>query len=129
MAATDLVPCFYTGQNFRWEQPAEFRMRAELHKLKKLKLGRFDQNGKIFLFFKAIEQAAKRLWDGPLGVGNVLPFSKAHNYGDKLHYQVPMAGDRTSRFDRRMIQVSSRPKFSQPGVQWRGYLRSAEARA
>jgi hypothetical protein len=32
-------------------------------------------------------------WDGPLGVGNALPFSKPNNYGDKLHYQMPMAGD------------------------------------
>jgi hypothetical protein len=33
------------------------------------------------------------LFDGPVGVGNLLPFSKPHCYGDKLHYQTPMAGD------------------------------------
>lgn len=31
--------------------------------------------------------------DGPLGVGNLLPFSKEKNYGDKLHYETAMAGD------------------------------------
>jgi hypothetical protein len=33
------------------------------------------------------------LFDGPTGVGNLLPFSKPHSYGDKLHYSTPMAGD------------------------------------
>lgn len=32
-------------------------------------------------------------WDGPLGVGNLLPFARLHNYGDKLHYEMPMAND------------------------------------
>lgn len=125
MATTDLVPCFYTGQNFRWELPAEFRTRAELHRMKKLKLGKFDQGGRIFLFFKAIVNAAKSLWDGPTGVGNLLPFAKAHNYGDKLHYQMPMAGDRSafSRSHHKQINVSSRSAFSQPGIQWRNYVR------
>jgi hypothetical protein len=129
MAATDLVPCFYTGQNFRWEQPAELRTRTECHRLKKFKLGRFDQNGKIFLFFKAIVNAAKLVWDGPIGVGNVLPFAKAHNYGDKLHYEMPMAGDRTAfaRSRRKEINVSSRVLFSQPGMQWANYVRPVSA--
>jgi hypothetical protein len=129
MAATDLVPCFYTGQDFRWERPTEFRPRAELHRLKTLKLGRFDQHGKIFLFFKAITQKMQRFFDGPLGTGNVLPFAKVHNYGDKLHYQIPMAGDKTAfaRSRSRNIQVSSRVLFSQPGMQWRNYIRPAIA--
>jgi hypothetical protein len=92
-----------------------------------LKLGRFDQNGKIFLYFKAIVNAAKRVWDGPLGIGNVLPFAKAHNYGDKLHYEMPMAGDKTAfaRSRRREISVSSRSAFSQPGIQWMNYVRAS----
>ncbi len=114
MPATDLVPCFYTGQDFRWEKPAEFRVRAELHRLKKAKLGRFDQNGRIFLFFKAVKEALQRLWDGPLGVGNLFPFSKPHCYGDKLHYETPMAGDRSifARHHRKYIHVSSRSLFN-----------------
>lgn len=129
MATTDLVPCFYTGQNFRWEQPAELRTRAECHRIKKLKLGRFDQNGKIFLFFKAIVNAAKKVCDGPLGIGNVLPFAKAHNYGDKLHYEMPMAGDRSpfARHRRTRIEVSSRALFSKPGMQWANYVRPVSA--
>jgi hypothetical protein len=127
MAATDLVPCFYTGQDFRWERPAELRTRAELHGLKKEKLGRFDQNGRIFIFFQKIAEWAEQWWDGPIGVGNVLPFSKAHNYGDKLHYEMPMAGDRTAyaRHRRKEIHVSSRVLFSQPGIQWASYMRSS----
>jgi hypothetical protein len=54
-----------------------------------------------------------KLWDGPLGRGNLLPFAKAHNYGDLLHYEMPMAGDRTpyARSRRRAISVSSRSFF------------------
>jgi hypothetical protein len=132
MAATDLVPCFYTGQNFRWEKPAEFRVRAELHRLKKLKLGRFDDHGKIFLFFKAIAAKAKTLWDGPLGRGLLVPFSKPKSYGDKLHYECAMAGDGSwlrGYRPRREIEVSPRSKFSQPGIQWRGYVRQVEVTA
>ena len=127
MAATDLVPCFYRGQDFRWEKPAEFRTRAELHRIKKLKLGRFDQDGRIFLFFKAIVNAAKNIWNGPLGIGNLLPFSRLKNRGDKLHYETPMAGDKTAfaRSRTREIHVSTRAMFSQPGVQWANYLRMA----
>lgn len=93
MAATDLVPCFYTGQDYRCEKPAELRTRAEVRAWKKQKLGKFVEHGRYFLFFKTLMVKLARFWDGPLGVGNVLPFAKAHNYGDKLHYEIPMAGD------------------------------------
>jgi hypothetical protein len=93
MAASDLVPCFYTGQNYLVEQPAELRLRAEVRKLKEKKLGKFVANGTLFLFSRAMKKRVSRFWDGPLGVGNLLPFAKAHNYGDKLHYEMPMAGD------------------------------------
>ncbi len=124
MAATDLVPCFYTGQDFRWEKPAELRPRAECHSIKKLKLGRFDQDGKIFLFFKSIVTSAKRAWDGPLGIGNLIPFARLKNEGDKLHYETPMAGDKTAfaRSRRREISVSHRALFSRPGMQWANYV-------
>lgn len=124
MPSTDLVPCFYTGQRRAIERPAKLLPRSEVHQLKTAKLGKFVDNGKVFLFFKAIKEAAKLLWDGPIGIGNVLPFARAHNYGDKLHYEMPMAGDRTvfARHRRREISVSTRVLFSQPGMQWANYV-------
>jgi len=63
----------------------------------------------------------------PLQFGALLPFSKPHCYGDKLHYQIPLAGDRSAfaRSRRRAINVSSRFLFSQPGMQWMNYVRPA----
>jgi hypothetical protein len=48
-------------------------------------------------------------WPGPLGVGNLIPFAKSSN-GDKLHYEVPHAGDRgiAARHRRKFIRVSGR---------------------
>jgi hypothetical protein len=93
MAATDLVPCFYTGQNYRVEKPAELRLRSEVREFKNQKLGKFIENGTRFLYFRALTKRVVRLWDGPIGVGNALPFARLHNYGDKLHYEMPMAND------------------------------------
>jgi hypothetical protein len=72
-------------------------------------LGRFIDNGKAFLFYASVV-VEKKLWDGPMGVGNLLPFAKAHSLGDPLHYEMPMAGDRTcfARHRRRRIRVSGR---------------------
>lgn len=117
MPANDQVPCYYRGQLRRVERPAEFRPRAELHELKRQKLGKFVDSGKVFLFFQMVVQIAKQLWDGPLGVGNLLPFSKATNpmlAPQKLHYATPMAGDRTcfARHRRHLIQVSGRSLWS-----------------
>ena len=125
MPATDLVPCFYTGQDSRWESPAEFRARAELHKLKKQKLGRFDQNGKIFLFFQKIAQHVSRLWNVTPSANNLLHFVKTNCYGDKLHYETPMFGDNDllhrfgmyfdaekQQYVTRTISVSSRSLFN-----------------
>lgn len=118
MAATDLVPCFYTGQDYRWEKPAKVLLRSEVRELKKAKIGYFVENGKIFLFFNAMLHAAKKVWDevrdGPLGRGNILPFARLHNHGDKLHYEVPMAGDRSvyARHRRKLIHPSSRSLFN-----------------
>ena len=118
MAATDLVPCFYTGQDYRWERPAKLVARAEVRQYKNFKLGKFVESGKIFLFFKRIEQSVKNLWDGPLGIGNILPFARLHNYGDKLHYEVPMAGDRSgfARHRPRNLRISSRNLFSRQPI-------------
>lgn len=114
MPANDQVPCYYRGQLRRVERPAEFRPRAELHEAKRQKLGKFVDSGKVFLFFQMVAQKVKQLWDGPLGIGNLLPFAKPRNQGDKLHYATPMAGDRTcfSRHRRRLIHVSHRSLFS-----------------
>ncbi len=111
MPSTDLVPCFYQGQNYRVEPPAEIRTRAETRKFKAQMLGKFIENGKIFLFFKVL---AKKLWDGPLGIGNLLPFGDRRSNPlippDKTNYATPMAGDGTTfaRHQRKLIRVSSR---------------------
>jgi len=128
MPLTDLVPCFYTGQIRLIQRPAELRPRAELHKMKAWKLGKFVDNGKAFLFFKRIEQAAVNLWNGPLGIGNLIPFARLHNYGDKLHYWIgPKGMKRHGLYHRRdekgamrihdhKIYVSSRNLFSRQPI-------------
>jgi hypothetical protein len=70
-------------------------------------LGSFQQGGKIFLLNRRMPQI---FHDGPIGVGNLLPFAKAHNYGDKLHYSTPSAGYAYwhARFERKSTNVSSR---------------------
>jgi len=89
MALSDLVPCFYTGQDYRFERPAQVHIRAEVREFKRRSLGKFIENGKVFLFFK---QAPKILHDGPLGIGNALPFSRRTD-GSLFHYEIPQAGD------------------------------------
>lgn len=98
MAATDLVPCFYTGQDYRWERPAKVLTRADVRQLKTIKIGKFVESGKVFIFFKRLtHEEAIGFWDGPLGRGNILPFARPHNYGEKLHYEMPRAGDKGMR--------------------------------
>jgi|SRR3984957_11430632 len=92
MAATDLVPCFYTGQDYRWERPAKLEVRSRVRELKDANLGKFVENGKFFLLFKTIVQATTRAYNGPLGRGNLLPFAR-RTTGEPLHYSIPMAGD------------------------------------
>jgi len=118
MAASDPVPCYYTGQDYRWERPACVKTRAEVRELKKWKIGKFVESGKIFLFFKRlVKEAMTGFWDGPLGVGNLLPFARTHTQGEKLHYETPPAGYHywQRRFERKSTRVSSRKLFnSQP---------------
>jgi hypothetical protein len=120
MRDIDQVPCYFAGDLREARLPAEIRPRAELHRLKKAKLGRFVDRGKAFQFNVFKEEL-------PLGLGNVLPFARLKNHGDKLHYETPMAGDRTAyaRSHGRNIRVSSRVLFSQPGIQWQNYARLA----
>lgn len=52
-----------------------------------------------------------------IGKGNLVPFGRVHNpmlAPQKLHYEIPMAGDRTcfARHRRHLIEVSSRNLFS-----------------
>jgi hypothetical protein len=126
MAATDLVPCFYTGQNYRAEKPAEILVRSKVREFKKLKLGKFVDNGTKFLFSHCrIKKAAYS--EGPIGRGNLIPFARTHTLGEPLHYAIPMAGDiglrRHGLFRRRNeagvfhlhtheIRVSARSLFS-----------------
>ena len=62
---------------------------------------------------KTIEELLSRrpyLWDGPLGIGNLLPFAKPYSDGAKLHYEIPRAGDRSlfARHHRRSLSISAR---------------------
>jgi hypothetical protein len=58
------------------------------------------------------------LFEGPLGIGNLIPFARLHPHGDKLHYEVPMAGDRGcfARHRPRNLRVSSRSLFSRQPI-------------
>lgn len=90
-------------------------LRSQLREMKKNKLGLFVDDGTAFQFTKKFTEALKPLFDGPLGVGNLLPFSKPRCYGDKLHYETAMAGDGNwidGYTPRRQIHVSSRSLFS-----------------
>lgn len=112
MAATDQVPCFYTGQDYRLEPPAQTNLRSEVREFKRMGLGKFIDNGKAFLF---AQQRRRILHDGPTGVGNLLPFSKPHCYGAKLHYETAMAGDGNwidGYTPRRRIYISARSLFN-----------------
>jgi len=118
MAATDLVPCFYTGQDYRIERPADVLTRAEVRELKAQKRGMFIESGKIFLFSEKRQKGGQPFFDGWLGRGNILPFARVSNpicKPETINYPVPMAGDAGcfSRHRRRLIHVSGRSKFPQ----------------
>lgn len=124
MAATDLVPCFYTGQNCDCDPPARIHTRAEVRQFKEAKLGKFVSSGKFFMFFQMVAERLKQIWDGPIGIGNLLPFSKSKSTGDRLHYDMgPKGLARHGLYHRRdedgaiqvhshMIRVSSRSRFN-----------------
>ena len=133
MPLTDLVPCFYAGQPRILSRPAKLMLRSNLHDMKKHKLGLFVDDGTAFQFTRKFTDAVRPLWDGLLGVGNLLPFARLHNYGDKLHYWAGPQGLRFHGLYQRRdengvmqlhsheIEVSSRLLFSQPGMQWKNY--------
>jgi hypothetical protein len=56
-------------------------------------------------------------WDGPLGIGNVLPFSPPTDPGKHRHYKIPHAGDvGLRRHNRKLIRVSGRSMFSRQPI-------------
>jgi hypothetical protein len=116
MPLSDLVPCFYTGQRVEFERPAETRMRGELRVFKARKLGKFTSSGRVFLFFKRRQVTGEQFIDGPVGVGNLAPFSRPQNplmQPEKLHYPVPHANDLGQRrHSRKRIRVSARNIFA-----------------
>ena len=62
--------------------------------------------------------AIRALIDGPIGVGMLVPFVKPRSSGDKLHYEMPMAGHKTAyqRSLRRLIHVSHRNVFAHQAI-------------
>jgi len=93
----DLVNCFYTGQDYRVEKPAEVAARAKVREYKRMKIGKFIESGKVFLFFARLRAKPEQSFRP--SARTVLCYLKTNNNGDKLHYEIPMAGDR-SVFDR-----------------------------
>lgn len=49
-------------------------------------------------------------YDGPMGTGNVLPFSRPTDSQHHSHYEIPMAGDRTcfARHRRKLLRPNAR---------------------
>ena len=100
MASSDVVRCFYTGQDSRCTKPVMLVSRNEAREFKLQGRGRFDDNGKIFRFSQMVR---KVLWDGPFGIGNVLPFTRVQNKlraPDSINYPIPCVGAHS-----RMLQV------------------------
>jgi hypothetical protein len=62
--------------------------------------------------------SSSRFWDGPMGIGNVLPFSRPTDPGHHSHYEIPMAGDRGpfARHRRKKIKVSARSRGHLPAI-------------
>jgi len=90
----DLVPCYYTGQDYRVDEPAEVLPRFEVRRYKHLRLGKFVDSGKVFLFSARLTvQVVETICEFRMSARSVLTFLKASSPGDRLHYEIPMAGD------------------------------------
>jgi len=61
-----------------------------------------------------IRSTIKGYWDGPMGCGNVLPFSPPTDPLKKHHYEIPREGERGlwRRHFKKKIRVSARSRFS-----------------
>lgn len=109
MPKTDLVPCFYLEQDETWETPAYLRLRSEVHQLKQAKLGKFINHGTAFRLFKNQTAAVRQSYfEGPLGIGNLLPFSRIPNGTEKHHYPVPACGDHRIQWMNSFIDTAVR---------------------
>lgn len=67
---------------------------------------------KLVIKARKLADQARGFWDGPLGFGNALPFSKPTDPKHHAHYEIPMAGDRGAfaRHRRKLIRVSARSR-------------------
>lgn len=91
---TDLVPCFYTGQNPLRDKPAELAPRAIVRDYKKKGFGKFVASGQFFMFFARMTRVAETaMRDFRASARTILTFIKTGTQGDRLHYEIPMAGD------------------------------------
>ena len=102
----DLVPCFYTGQDQRREAAITF-LRSEVREFRRQKLGEFIQHGRAFLFYQRVVKKILEICDGPVSAKSTLHFLKTRTDGTPLHYEIPMAGDRS-------IYVRARRKLLRP---------------
>jgi hypothetical protein len=101
MSKSNEVPCYLTGQDSSWEKPIQVVSRADARGLKKLQLGKFENHGQTFRLYQIVAETVKAFIDGPLGVGNLLPWSKVQNYPqhpERLHYSTPACADRGAHF-------------------------------
>jgi hypothetical protein len=48
---------------------------------------------------KTLQKEVERImfYDGLIGIGNLIPFARIHSLGEKLHYEIPHAGDKGMR--------------------------------
>lgn len=78
------------------EIPKEIVTREEARGMKTDLLGKFENHGRSFRLFEADPDANKRRssFEGPIGIGNLLPFSPPTDATKKHHYEIPLAGDR-----------------------------------
>lgn len=108
---TDLVPCFYTGQNPLRDKPAELTPRAIVRDYKKKGFGKFGASGQFFMFFARMAYVAETVMcDFRASARTILTFIKTSTQGERLHYEIPMAGDRGvfSRHHRNLLHPSHR---------------------
>jgi hypothetical protein len=100
MPKSDKVPCWYRDQDSSWELPAFIYTRAEARDKKNQLLGKFENHGQTFRLEKTIKDVLAVYWDGPFGIGNLLPFSRTQNKlmaPEHLHYQIPACGAHSRR--------------------------------
>lgn len=113
MQKSDKVPVFMTGMDTSWEKPAQIVTRGEARELKDQLLGKFENHGQTFRLFQTIKEALATYVDGPMGIGNLLPWAKVQNPNmapEHLHYRIPAVADRAAHFGHCMsARITNRP--------------------